>query len=77
MVMQDLKGGGWGGVNKVHYGLCENVNAELEKNREGLYLLCQEKLMPQKHRKIIIKKIASQKCSEAKNAGEVHHASGH
>ena len=53
------------------------VNAELEKNRGGLYLLCQDKLTPQKHRKIIIKKNASQKCSEAKNAGGVHHASGH
>ena len=53
------------------------VNAELKKNRGGLYLLCQDKLMPQKHCKIIINKIASQKCSEAKNAGEVHHASGH
>ena len=53
------------------------VNAELEKNRGGLYLLSKDKLMSQKHRKIIIKKIASQKCSEAKNAGEVDHASGH
>ena len=53
------------------------VNAELEKNRGGLYLLCQDKLMPQKHRKIIIKKIASQKCSKPKNAGEVDHASSH
>lgn len=70
-------GGGCVEVNKVHYGLCENGKCEVGKNREGLYLLYQDKLMPQKHRKIIIKKIASQKCSEAKNAGEVHHASGH
>ena len=53
------------------------VNAELENSRGGLYLFCQDKLMPQKHRKIIIIKIASHKCSEAKNAGEVHYASGH
>ena len=32
MVMQDLKGGGGGvGVNKVHYGLCENGKCGVEK----------------------------------------------
>ena len=61
----------------MHYGLCENGKCGVGKNRGGLYLLCQDKLMPQKHRKIIKKKTASQKCSEAKNAGGVHHASGH
>ena len=50
----------------MHYGLCENVNAELEKNREGLYLLCQDKLIPQKHRKIIIKKLLARNVQRLK-----------
>ena len=42
------------------------VNAELEKNREGLYLLCQDKLTPQKHRKIIIKKMQARNVQRLK-----------
>ena len=42
------------------------VNAELEKNREGLYLLCQDKLTPQKHRKIIKKKMQARNVQRLK-----------
>ena len=30
----------------MHYGLCENGKCGVGKNRGGLYLLCQDKLMP-------------------------------